>query len=293
MAIEKQSEQVQIVMVAGPSGAGRSTAIHALEDAGFWAINNIPMALIPRLLDGESPSKHFALGINVAHDDFSIAYMLDTMSYLKNAHGVAVHFLFLECAKDVLVKRYSETRRKHPSAADMTLSEGVEGELLALPELKSRADVVIDTSNLSPHDLRFEMKKWFVPYPEQRMNVHVQSFSYKRGIPLGLDTVFDCRFLNNPHWDENLRALDGRDAPVQDFVSKDHRFAEFSEKVMGLLDLTLPAHVEEGKSHVSIGFGCSGGKHRSVTMAEIVYRALVNKKWRVTIHHRELTQGQR
>ncbi|MGV6840385.1 MAG: RNase adapter RapZ [Planktomarina sp.] len=282
-------DQIQIVLVAGPSGSGRSTAIDALEDAGFLAINNLPLTFIPRLLEGEVPATSLALGIDATQDDFSVVVLRKIISDLQNTFGAAVQFLLLECAKDVLIKRYSETRRKHPNAYARTLSEGVDTELQALGELRRQADVVIDTSNLSPHDLRFEMEKWFAPNPETRMHVHIHSFSYKRGIPMGLDTVFDCRFLKNPHWDPNLRPLDGRNGLVQDFVATDNRFAEFSQKVLELLDLTLPAHVEEGKSHVSIGFGCSGGKHRSVTLAEMVFKALDNKNWRVTIHHRELS----
>lgn len=278
----------RLVLVTGPSGAGRSTAIHALEDMGFEAIDNLPLSLIPRLLDGPARPVPLALGLDVRNRDFSAANLIELIDALTRNPAFAPEVLFLDCATETLVRRYSETRRRHPLAAESTPAEAIGAERDLLGAVRDRADVLIDTTDLSPHDLRAELAAAFDLRGGRGLSVSVQSFSYKRGVPRGLDMMFDCRFLANPHWVDTLRPFDGRDPQVRSFVMSDPRYAEFFERVRDLILFALPAQVEEGKSHLAIGFGCTGGQHRSVTIAENIADALAQAGWPVSKRHREL-----
>jgi len=275
------------VLVTGPSGAGRSTAVRALEDMGCETIDNLPLSLIPRLSEGGALVRPLILGIDVRNRDFSVAAFLDTVDWLRG-HGAEVEVLYLDCAPDVLTRRYSETRRRHPLAPAETPAQGIEREIDLLVPIRAQADIVIDTTELSPHELRAELARWFDPSGSQRMALTLHSFSYKRGIPRGVDMVFDVRFLNNPYWDPDLRRLDGRDTRVAAFVAGDSRYAPFFHKVRDLAEFLLPAYIAEGKSHLSIGFGCTGGQHRSVAMAEGMANALRETGWQVAVRHHEL-----
>ena len=278
----------RVVLVTGPSGAGRSTAINVLEDLGFEAIDNLPLSLIPRLLDGEPRPVPLALGLDVRNRDFSAGNVIELIDRLTRDPAFAPEVLFLDCAPDVLVRRFSETRRRHPLAPGAPPMAGVQAEIDLLAPIRVRADVLVDTSDLSPHDLKAELARWFDPAPDRRMTVSVQSFSYKRGIPRGVDVIFDCRFLANPHWEPALRPLDGRDPAVQDFVAADSRYGEFFARVRDLVLFLLPAHLAEGKAHLALAFGCTGGQHRSVTLAEKMADALAEAGWQVSRRHREL-----
>ncbi|MBU2956499.1 RNase adapter RapZ [Paracoccus sp. 1_MG-2023] len=278
----------RVVLVTGPSGAGRSTAINVLEDLGFEAIDNLPLSLIPRLLDGPARPEPLALGLDVRNRDFSASNVIELIDRLTRRPDFGLEVLYLDCATDVLVRRYNETRRRHPLSPDEAPNAGVEAETDLLVPIKARADVLVDTSDLSPHDLKAELTRWFDNDARSRLGVSLHSFSYKRGVPRGLDLMFDCRFLANPHWEPDLRPLDGREAAVQDHVTADPRFAEFFLRTRELVEFLLPAHMEEGKSHLSVGFGCTGGKHRSVTMVEKMALALADAGWPVSIRHREL-----
>ena len=275
------------VLVTGPSGAGRTTAIRALEDLGYEAIDNLPLSLIPRLMDGMS-RRPMALGIDVRNRDFSTSALIDVIDTFGADRTRPLEVLYLDCAPDVLVNRFSETRRRHPMAPAETPRDGIIRELDLLAPIRSRADILIDTTGLSPHDLRAEVGQWFSVEKSGALAVSVQSFSYKRGVPRGIDMVLDTRFLNNPYWEEALRGLTGHDDRVQNYVASDPRFAEFFEKVQDLTRLLLPAYVDEGKSYFAIGFGCTGGQHRSVTIAERLAKALAEDGWQVSIRHREL-----
>ncbi|MFC3167316.1 RNase adapter RapZ [Paracoccus fontiphilus] len=278
----------RLVLVTGPSGAGRSTAINVLEDLGFEAIDNLPLSLIPRLLDGPSRPEPLALGLDVRNRDFSASNVIELIDKLTRDPRYAPEVLFLDCAPEVLERRYNETRRRHPLAPDSAPAAGVVAELDLLSPIRARADVLVDTSDLSPHDLKAELTRWFDIRPNRRLSVSLHSFSYKRGVPRGIDMMFDCRFLTNPHWEPVLRPLTGRDPAVQDHVAGDSRYAEFLDRVCGMIQFLLPAYVEEGKSHLAVGFGCTGGQHRSVTLAEKVGLALAKAGWPVSIRHREL-----
>jgi UPF0042 nucleotide-binding protein len=278
----------RLLLVTGPSGAGRTTAIAALEDLGCETIDNLPLSLIPRLLDGPPLDRVIALGIDVRNRDFSATAFIELIDRLTRDPSVEPELVFLDCAPDVLIRRYSETRRRHPLAPDEAPRLGIEREIDLLTPIRVRADVLIDTSEMSPHDLKAELAGWFGTAPNQRMAVSVQSFSYKRGVPRGVDMIFDCRFLANPYWVPALRSLDGRDAAVADHVAADPRFAPFFDKLLDLVVMLLPAQIEEGKTHLAIGFGCTGGQHRSVAMAERMADALAMQGWHVSRRHREL-----
>jgi len=281
-------ETTTIVLVTGPSGAGRTTAIRGLEDLGFEAIDNIPLSLVPRLLDGPPLRRPIALGLDVRTRDFSVGALLELLEALRANARLRTELVFIDCSDDRLLRRFSETRRRHPMAPAESPLEGIRRETSLLAPVRARADMLIDTSEMSPHDLRAELARWLGASDEARLAVTIGSFSYKRGVPRSADMVFDVRFLRNPYWEASLRALDGRADEVADYVGADPRFGAFLDHVLSLSRLLLPAYAEEGKSHLSIAFGCTGGQHRSVMMAEKLAAGLAQDGWRVSIRHREL-----
>ena len=283
----------RVVLVTGPSGAGRSSAIKVLEDVGFEAIDNMPLRLIPALLEEPSGGKPMALGIDLRTRDFSVAAVLEALGQLTQKPGFSTELLFLDCATDVLLRRFSETRRRHPLAKGDRPAAGIVSELEILGPIREMADVLIDTSDLNVHELRSEVESWFAKESDHRLSVSVQSFSYKRGLPRSVDMVFDCRFLNNPYWEPGLRAHTGKDQDVADYIAQDPRFGTFCEKVEDLVLWLLPAHLDEGKSHLSIAFGCTGGQHRSVAMAECLAQVLKSEGWQISLRHRELDRRRR
>jgi len=283
-----QPERQRLVFLTGPSGAGRSTAVKALEDIGFEAIDNLPLFLLPRLLDGPPIGRPLALGVDVRNRDFSVNTLIEAIDKYSASPRMETEVLYLDCSAEVLVRRFSETRRPHPMAATETPSQGIDAEIDMMSPVRARANVLIDTSELTPHDLRREIEGAFNTGRGTRLAVSLQSFSYKRGIPRGVDMIFDCRFLRNPHWEQELRALDGRDRSVAEYVEADERFPEFFNKVRDLISMLLPAFTEEGKSHLSIAFGCTGGQHRSVAVAEKLANALAASGWQVSKRHREI-----
>ena len=276
------------LLVTGPSGAGRTTGVRALEDIGYEVIDNLPLSFVPRLLEGPQKGRPLALGVDVRNRDFSPDILLDVLDDLQARSDIDAQMLYLDASEDTLVRRYSETRRRHPLSPDEAPLTGIANEMAMLSGLRDRADVLIDTSDLSPHALKAEVERIFGRKEGRFMGVTVQSFSYKRGLPRGLDVVFDCRFLRNPHWDAGLRKLDGRDRPVVDYITQDPKFEDFFQKVHDLVTFLLPAYKEEGKSHLSIGFGCTGGQHRSVAVTEKLASALEMAGWPVSIRHREM-----
>lgn len=289
--MQTQQQSSQLVLVTGPSGAGRSTAINVLEDLGFETIDNLPLRLVPRLLDAPSPDQRLVLGIDTRNRDFSIGALSLLIDEIGARTDIELTVLYLDCAAEVLLRRFSETRRRHPLAPAESPEIGVQRELDLLGAIRERADTLIDTSELNVHQLRSEIELWFAPQGGPALAVSVQSFSYKRGLPRGIDMVFDCRFLKNPYWNSELRALDGRNPDVLAHVASDPRFEPFFDRVLDLTRLLLPAYVDEGKSHLSIGFGCTGGQHRSVALAESLARGLADGGNQVSIRHRELERS--
>jgi UPF0042 nucleotide-binding protein len=283
-----KADAQRLVFVTGPSGAGRSTAVKTLEDIGFEAIDNLPLSLLPRLLDGPPIGRPLALGVDVRNRDFSVNAFIEVIDNLVADPEMDIELLYLDCNADVLIRRFSETRRPHPLAAAETPSQGIDAEFDLLVPVRARANVLIDTTDLTPHDLRREIEQSFKTQLGTRLAVSMLSFSYKRGMPRGADMVFDCRFLRNPHWEPELRTLDGRDKAVANYVEADVRYEEFFNNVRDLVTMLLPAFTEEGKSHLTIAFGCTGGQHRSVAVAEKLANALAASGWQVSTRHREI-----
>lgn len=287
-----QLEKQRLVLVTGPSGAGRSTAINALEDSGYEAIDNLPLSLLPRLLQGPPHPRPLALGLDVRNREFSTQALIETIEDLQKRTAFDFEVLYLDCSDNVLLRRFSETRRRHPLAGSEDPLRGIAREKQFLDPVRDRANVLIDSSDLSPHEMRAEITRLFSHTEGHRLAVSVHSFSYKRGLPRSADMVFDCRFLRNPHWEPDLRVLTGCEAEVADYVAKDARYADFIAQLKTLCASLLPAYLEEGKSHFTIAFGCTGGRHRSVAVTEEMAQALALAGWQVSCRHRELERVQ-
>ena len=240
-------EATTLVLVTGPSGAGRSTAIKAFEDIGYEVIDNLPMSLFSRLIDGTPTSRPIALGVDVRNRDFNASALIELIDTLTRNPQVNVNVLYLDCQPSVLIRRYTETRRRHPLAPDQSPEEGVEREIDLLGPIRARADHLIDTTELTVHGLKEQVSRWFSWGDGPGLALSIESFSYKRGLPRGLDMVFDCRFLRNPHWDAELRPRDGRDPGVADFIRVDARCDEFYQRGTEMILFLLPALKEEGK----------------------------------------------
>ena len=282
------SQARKIVFLTGPSGAGLSTASGVLEDCGFEAIDNLPLRMVRPLLELPGPGRPLSLGLDARNRDFSALSLLELVDELEQRADIELQLLYLDCAPGEISRRYSSTRRRHPLDETASLSENIAHEISALESIRKRADILIDTTDLNPHQLRAEVERWLSPDGAHQISLQIQSFSYRRGLPRGADFVFDCRFLRNPHWVEDLRPLDGRSERVQSYVEQDDRYAEFLEQVNNLTLFLLPAAREEGKSYLTIAFGCTGGKHRSVTLATKLGARLEKEGWLVSVRHREL-----
>ncbi|TCP59718.1 UPF0042 nucleotide-binding protein [Rhodovulum bhavnagarense] len=278
----------RVVLVTGASGAGRSTALNVLEDLGFEAIDNLPLSMIPRLMDGPDAAPPLALGVDTRTRDFSAAALAELIRQLAGDPATEADVLYLDCRPEVLLRRFSETRRRHPMAPAESPEIGVARELDLLEPIRELATILIDSSDLTIHDFRAKMTARFAAGGHAPLAVSLNSFSYKRGMPHGLDMAFDCRFLRNPYWQPDLRALDGRDAAVLDHIAGDARYCGFVDRLSDLAAFVLPGHRDEGRSHIAIGFGCTGGQHRSVAVAEALGKTLAEAGWQVSIRHREL-----
>ena len=284
------STPLDVTVVTGMSGAGRSATADVLEDLGFFVIDNLPPALIPKVaeLGRDRQGSRFALVVDTRAGE----YLPDLESALAELRetGARTRVLFLDAADEVLVRRFDETRRRHPVAESHRVSEGIARERELLEEIKGQADIVIDTSELNVHELRDRLRE-IIGEPADMpsgLQINVVSFGYKHGLPLDVDLVFDCRFLPNPHWIESLRPLPGTDAKVRRYVMKQEETQAFLEELSNLFELLLPAYVREGKSYLSIGVGCTGGRHRSVVIAAEIARLLERLGFPARVHHRDL-----
>jgi UPF0042 nucleotide-binding protein len=282
---------VKIVVVTGLSGSGKSTAIHVLEDLGFYCVDNLPVALIPRFLElwdraGEGINR-VALGIDLRERTMAEA-LPRTLDDLRRG-GYSVDVLFLDAADEILVRRFSETRRPHPLAPGGAPTEGIKREREKLAALRERADRVIDTSALTVHELRQELRQLLTGVEHGTgMTVTLMSFGYKYGVPADGDLVVDVRFLPNPFFVEELRSKTGLDGAVRDYVLEGRDTVEFLARLRPLLEFVLPRYAREGKSHLTLALGCTGGRHRSVVLVEELARLLHENSYRVRVQHRDV-----
>lgn len=280
-----------LVVITGLSGAGKSAAAKCFEDVGYYCLDNLPLPLLERFLNEReemAPGReHIAVVADVRAPGFAEDFprILDAHEEKNNAT-----LIFFEASDEILVRRFSETRRPHPLAKDRPVLEGIQGERDLLAQLRSRADLVVDTGEWSVHDLRRQIFRDFAP--EQRVHeglvVSVTSFGFKHGIPKGTDLLFDVRFLPNPYFVPGLRELTGLDTVVKQFLEDQEEFGELVERLGDLLLYLLPKHQRESRSYLSLGIGCTGGRHRSVAMAEELAEMLGTKGWLVQVKHRDI-----
>jgi RNase adapter protein RapZ len=281
----------EFLVVTGLSGAGRSQAANHLEDLGWFVIDNLPPSLMPKVAElaaapgGSTERMALVAGAGRYHDE-----LLPALSALR-ATGAPLRILFLDAPLEVLVRRYEDTRRRHPLSedGDSGVTAAIQREQVLLEAVKAEADVVVDTADLTVHQLRDRIVELFGDRDgEGLMRTTLESFGYKHGLPRDVDVVLDCRFLPNPHWIDELRPLTGLDGPVREFVLGQPTTREFLRRLDHLLDLLLPAYVREGKSYLSVAFGCTGGRHRSVAIAEELARRLRARGYELVVHHRDL-----
>lgn len=287
------TDRPHLVIITGMSGAGRSLAAKALEDLGFFVIDNLPATLIDGVVAGadlkEGARRRLAVVVDTRGGlEFGD---LDLVMRRLAADGVPTTLLFLDADEEVLAKRFAESRRPHPVPGD-TVPESISRERQALEDLRGRADVIIDTTDRNVHELREAVTEAFAAGTSDRpMKVSVTSFGFKHGVPRVVDLLFDVRFLPNPHWDEELRPLTGLDEPVRERVLSDPASQEFLDKVDDLLEFLVPRYAAEGKAYFTIGIGCTGGRHRSVAIAEEIARRLEDRPGiEVTTRHRDTSR---
>jgi UPF0042 nucleotide-binding protein len=278
-----------VVVVTGMSGAGRSTALKALEDLGYEAVDNLPLSLLSSLLTpGTAAARPLAIGVDARTRDFGPAPFLEELDELVRYRKFVVRVLFLDCDSEVLQRRFSETRRRHPVTPDRRVTNGIKRERAMLEPLRDRADEVIDTTDMAIGDLKRLLDSNYALERPPGLAVFVTSFAYRHGLPHEADLVFDVRFLKNPHYVENLRPLSGLDKLVGDFIEADPDLETYFSNLTTLLEPLLPRFDAEGKSYLTVAVGCTGGKHRSVYLAERLGAWLETKGERVSVNHRDL-----
>lgn len=283
----------RILLVSGLSGAGKSTVLRTLEDIGWEVVDNLPLTLLDHLLStplargGPRRRRPLAIGIDTRTRDFGAQRIVDQIKALASDQNFPVETLFLDCAGSELLRRYSETRRRHPLAPDRPAIDGIGEERDLMAPLRRWADHVIDTTDTDSPTLQAQIRERFGS-ADTAPHLQVGSFGFARGLPRNADLVFDMRFLKNPHWVSGLRELTGLDAAVSDFIALDPAYEEALTRIEDLLLLLLPRYRSEGKSYVSIAFGCTGGRHRSVHVAERVAARLRGAGFSPTVDHRDL-----
>jgi len=279
-----------ITIISGLSGSGKSIAIAAFEDSGFYCVDNMPVALLPKFL--ELPLDHlteisgFAFGMDLREKEFATKFPEVFRELTED--GYKLDILFLEADERILIRRYSQTRRHHPLSSHKTVIDGIRDERMQLAILREKADKIIDTSSLNMHELKSIIFRYArEKTPTDRMQTHIMSFGFKYGIPADADMIIDMRFLKNPYFIPELKPFDGENKAVEDFVLKTKEAKTFLKKYMDLLDYLLPLYEKEGKAYLTIAFGCTGGRHRSVTVARKIYEHLNLPGKLVVISHRD------
>jgi RNase adapter protein RapZ len=282
---------LDIIIVTGLSGSGKSVAIRALEDNGFFCVDNLPALLIPKFIDlcqgYHEEIKRIALGVDLRGGQF-LGSWPNVLAEMRKA-GQRVQIVFFDASDEVLLCRFSETRRPHPMAGEEPIEEGITRERKALEEMRELADKIIDTSDMNVHELKREMEESFCQTASsRRMTLFLLSFGYKYGVPHGTDIILDVRFLPNPHFVSSLRAKTGLDREVENFVLKNEETRGFFDRLYTLLEFTLPLYEREGKSSLTLALGCTGGRHRSVVLVEELQRRLGGGKLPIHVKHRDI-----
>lgn len=278
---------MKLILVTGMSGAGKSLAMNALEDCGFEAIDNMPLAFLPSLVTPDAQGRHLVVGWDIRSRDFSAEHALTQIEQLRRLEQLEFTMLFLDCDDEILRRRYSETRRRHPLAQDRPVMDGIHYERELLAPLREAADIMIDTSDYGAAALREIVINHFAE-KERNLSVVVTSFSFKQGLPRDADMVFDVRFLKNPHYDETLQPKTGIDPDVGAYVASDPHFDDFFTRLSDIIIPLLPRYIAEGKSYLTIAIGCTGGKHRSVFVTEKLAALLQDEGYKITTRHRDM-----
>lgn len=281
---------INIIIISGISGSGKSTALKTLEDLGFFCVDNLPILLLPKFIELCTSSTHAIARVGLVMDVREKTFLREyqpTMQTLKDA-GFRVERIFLDCSDDTIVKRFSETRRQHPLGEGTSVLEGLSREREMLGTIKSSADRVLDTSNLNVHQLRKSLEDIFTGFARRSMTVNFLSFGYKHGIPIDVDLVMDVRFLPNPYFVEALKELSGRDTRVSDYVMQWPETQEFIQRFTGLISMLIPLYEREGKAYLTIAIGCTGGRHRSVALAESLTDFYRKTRTDVSVMHRDI-----
>jgi UPF0042 nucleotide-binding protein len=282
---------ITFVVITGLSGAGKSYAIKCFEDMGFFCVDNLPTTLIPTFADLVARSNdtitRVALGVDVREGEY-LTHLLDTLGELRG-RGHTVEVLFLEASEETLVRRYRETRRRHPLAPDGNVVDGIRAERKALSTMREVADRVVDTSALTVHQLKDLLAEAYVaPGKRAGLSISLVSFGFKHGVPFDADLVFDVRFLANPHFVEALRPLDGRDARVREFILAHAESRELLRRLEDFLGFVLPAYQREGKAYLTVAVGCTGGRHRSVALVEELEGIVTRLGLAASVIHRDI-----
>ncbi len=288
------SSRRRIVLLTGMSGAGLSTVLKALEDLGYEAVDNLRLGLIPALVETtREAGGPLAIAIDTRNANFSVDDLLRIAQQLGEKPDLDAKLVFLECSDEALQRRFTETRRRHPMAIDRPVTDGIKQEREMLWRLRDGADQVIDTSLISIHELRRLVAGHFRIDNTAGLTISLISFSYRHGVPREADLVFDARFLANPHWDTKLRPLSGKDAAVAAYIQKDPDYKNFIDHLSGLLLPLLPRYQQEGKSYLTIAVGCTGGRHRSVMIAEELATIMAANGYITGIGHRDMDRSAR
>jgi RNase adapter protein RapZ len=280
-------------IITGLSGAGRSEAARCLEDLGYFVVDNLPPALLQKMAElAARPGGPARVGIVVdARGGVFFSELSDALDELKRAH-IAYRILYLEASDEVLVNRYEATRHRHPLAPADRVVEGIRKERLMMESLRGEADLIVDTTRLTPHELRDRIRSLFADAPPERgLQVALTSFGFKYGAPRDADLVFDVRFLPNPHWVDELRPLPGTDERVREYVTDQELYRAFMEQLRTLLDIVVPGYIDEGKSYLTIAVGCTGGRHRSIVVADEIARYFRERGLPVALDHRDLEKS--
>jgi UPF0042 nucleotide-binding protein len=279
---------INLLIITGLSGAGKSVTMQALEDIGFFCVDNLPPALIPKFGDLIIQSQGKVTKVGLVCDLRGGAFFTDLFAALgeleQKASEVNYQIVYLEADDSTIVRRFKETRRRHPLAKDGRVVEGIAEERKMLEEIRGKADLILNTSNMKASELRKEIINRFSQIDDQHLKVDIMSFGFKHGVPIEADMIFDVRFLPNPHYVDSLRPLTGKHPDVYDYVMKWPVTSTFVNKLNDMIDFLLPQFRKEGKTHVVIGIGCTGGKHRSVALAETLYQHIKDREWATVVH---------